>query len=435
MKRRDVTSNRGTEVWAAVLCLASVALGWVMTNKWYPLSLMLVPVIGLAVFRLISLQRETKRRVGFMFNAVDNDDFTFRFHEQVDGREDLLLNASLNRIKDILMRAKLRAMERERYYQLIMERARTGLVVIDDQGSVYQVNGEALRILGLQRFTHIRQTQNVAPELCAVLRDIRPGRRYRAKCQSETGERILMLDCSEIELDQKRLRVVVVGDIENEQSEMQIESWSKLTRILTHEIMNSLSPITSLSDTLLHVDGPLDTDVRHGLETINVTGRRLIAFVEHFRRFTRIPEPNKEPFEVRPWIERSVRLTVPEGIDARIAVSPADMLVYADPMLAGQVIVNLLKNAVEAVREHGAGSIEVRAAIDAEENVLVHVSNDAGAIPAETVDNIFTPFFTTKTDGSGIGLSVSRRIMQLHEGALRLTSNSPQRVTFTMIFR
>ena len=216
---------------------------------------------------------------------------------------------------------------------------------------------------------------------------------------------------------------------------VQVETWSRLTRILTHEIMNSLSPITSLSETLLRTDAPLDADLMRGLRTIGDTGRRLMSFVENFRRFTRIPEPRKEPFELRPWIDQAVALAVPASIRTVVSVEPADTLLYADPRLVGQVAVNLLKNACEAVGTRPDGCIEIASRIDARENVVIEISNNGGAIPPETAENIFTPFFSTKPDGSGIGLSVSRRIMQLHEGSLRLTVNTPERVTFTMLFR
>ena len=228
--------------------------------------------------------------------------------------------------------------------------------------------------------------------------------------------------------------MVVVSDINSELSEMQIESWSKLTRILTHEIMNSLAPITSLSDTLLHIDRTMNADVARGLDTISATSRRLMAFVENFRRFTKIPVPQKAPFEVRELLEHAMTLIAAEGIRIRLDVEPADMMIYADQMLVGQVVVNLLKNAREAVGTRRDACIEVTSRIDPQENVVIEISNNGGAIPAEVTENIFTPFFTTKPDGSGIGLSVSRRIMQLHNGSLRLTANTDNRVTFTLLF-
>lgn len=421
-------------VYAIALAAASGLTGWVVASGWYAATLLLVPAVVFAAFRLIRLFRDTLRRVTFMFNAIDNDDMTFRFREEAASVDDEMLNAALNRIKEIIVRAKLRAEERERYYQLIMECAGTGLLTVNDAGSVYQANGEALRIFGLTRMTHIRQTESAAPEAYRILAQIRPGERHRVNGVTEYGEISLSLSCSEIMLENKRLRVIAVSDIDDYLSEMQIESWSKLTRILTHEIMNSLAPITSLSDTLLRLERTLDADVTHGLDTIRATSRRLTAFVESFRRFTKIPQPQMAPFEVRGMLERALTLCTEPGIAVGLDIAPPDMLVYADETLVSQVVVNLLKNAREAVGTRSDARIEITARIDDGQNIRIDITDNGGAIPAEVTENIFTPFFTTKTDGSGIGLSVSRRIMQLHKGSLRLTANTDRRVTFTLLF-
>lgn len=417
-----------------LLVLATAGLGAILASGFYIFSILFVPLVGLCIYRIIRRYGESIRRVTFMFNAIDNDDLTFRFRDDEAEADNRMLNKALNRIKEIIVRAKLRAEERERYYQLIMECARTGLVTVNDAGSVYQANGEALRIFGLPRMTHIRQTETSMPEACRALQEIRTGQRLHVKEMTEAGEVNLSLTCAEIMLDQKRLRVIAVSDIDDYLAQTQIESWSKLTRILTHEIMNSLAPITSLSDTLLHLGRPLDADVAQGLETISATSRRLTAFVETFRRFTRIPEPQKAPVEVRGLLERAAALVATPQVGITVDVQPAEMLVYADEGLVSQVVVNLLKNAREAVATQPDARIDVRARIDEGENIRIDVTDNGKAIPAAVTENIFTPFFTTKADGSGIGLSVSRRIMQLHNGSLRLTSNTDRRVTFTLLF-
>lgn len=419
---------------ALLLAAASGASVWAFFAGYQALLILFVPLGVVAFYRLLHRFGNTIRRVSFMFDAVDNDDMTFRFNEDPSKVDSAMLNAALNRIKEILLQTKQRAEERERYYQLIMECAQTGLLTVNDAGSVYQANGEALRIFGLHRLTHIRQLENPAPEAFRALRAIRPGEKLHVSCITESGEMALTLGCAEIVLEKQRLRVVSVSDINNELSEMQIESWSKLTRILTHEIMNSLSPITSLSDTLLHLGRPLDADVARGLDTISATSRRLLTFVEGFRRFTRIPEPRREPFEVRELFREAMVLAAADrgAVAIRTDIEPADTMIYADRALLGQVAVNLLKNAREAVGDKPDGWIEIRSRIDAAEQVVIEISNNGGAIPAEVIENIFTPFYTTKPDGSGIGLSLSRRIMQLHGGSLRLTCNTAQRVTFTL---
>lgn len=419
---------------AVILAFAALASGWLVARQLYPLLLITIPLMVLEFYRILHQYGDSVRRITFMFNAIDSDDLSFHFNEDPSKVDNTMLNAALNRIKEILTRTKLRAEERERYYQLIMESAQTGLITVNDTGSVYQANSEALRIFGLQQLTHIRQLEGTVPEAARALAAIRPGEKLRVTCSTETGEMALTLGCSEITLEDRHRRVISVSDINSEVSEIQIESWSKLSRILTHEIMNSLAPVTSLSDTLLHIDRPLDPDVRRGLETISATSRRLVSFVDSYRRFTRIPAPQREPFEVRELIRQAVALTAAAGDAPQIHVDiePADTMIYADKAQLGQVAVNLLKNAREATAGRPDGEIWIRSRIDAAEHVIIEFSNNGGAIPAEVAENIFTPFYTTKPDGSGIGLSLSRRIMQLHGGTLRLTSNTDHRVTFTL---
>lgn len=419
---------------AVILAFAALASGWLVARQLYPLLLITIPLMVLEFYRILHQYGDSVRRITFMFNAIDSDDLSFHFNEDPSKVDNTMLNAALNRIKEILTRTKLRAEERERYYQLIMESAQTGLITVNDTGSVYQANSEALRIFGLQQLTHIRQLEGTVPEAARALAAIRPGEKLRVTCSTETGEMALTLGCSEITLEDRHRRVISVSDINSEVSEIQIESWSKLSRILTHEIMNSLAPVTSLSDTLLHIDRTLDPDVRRGLETISATSRRLVSFVDSYRRFTRIPAPQREPFEVRELIRQAVSLTAAAGNAPQIHVDiePADTMIYADKAQLGQVAVNLLKNAREATAGRPAGEIWIRSRIDAAEHVIIEFSNNGGAIPAEVAENIFTPFYTTKPDGSGIGLSLSRRIMQLHGGSLRLTTNTDHRVTFTL---
>lgn len=434
MKLSKGITYRPVVTWSAVLGTASLACGWVIARGLYPLMLVCVPLMALSLVRILHCYGESVRRVTFMFNAIDSDDLTFRFNEDPSKVDNTMLNTALNRIKEILTRTKLRAEERERYYQLIMESAQTGLITVNDTGSVYQANGEALRIFGVPRLSHVRQLESSFPELARALTAIRPGEKLRVSCTTEAGEMALTLGCAEITLEDRHRRVISVSDINSEVSEIQVESWSKLSRILTHEIMNSLAPITSLSDTLLHIGRPQDPDIERGLQTISATSRRLVSFVEGYRRFTRIPAPQREPFEVRELIRQAVALTAAEddGLRIHVDIEPADTMIYADKVQLGQVAVNLLKNAREAIAGRPDGEIEIRSRIDAAEHVIIEFSNNGGAIPAEVAENIFTPFYTTKPDGSGIGLSLSRRIMQLHGGSLRLTGNTDRRVTFTL---
>ncbi len=420
--------------WSICCVGSSVLFGLSLHTEWNPLSLLFLPCIAFSISRIFAYYRSIVQRVAFMFDSIDCDDYNFHFSDTDQQIDNAMLNASLNRIRDIMHRAKLRIEERERYYQRIMECIGTGIFVINEAGSVHHINGEALRIFGMYNLTHILQLRASLPEAYETLRKIRPGEHESTVCRHEAGELHLTFSCAGIEVAGQVLRIIGVSDINHALNGLQFESWSRLTRILTHEIMNSLAPITSLSNTLRQLPLEPESDMAVGLETISATSQRLLGFVENFRRFTRIPTPCRQPIELRRLVGEAVALSIPEAVGRTVVIEPEEMLIYADPVLIGQVLVNLLKNAAEAVGEQPDGHISIRAHIDARENVVVEIADNGGAIPQEAVPNIFIPFFTTKADGSGIGLSVSQRIMQLHNGQLVLSANCAAKVAFTLTF-
>ncbi|MEG2848687.1 MAG: ATP-binding protein [Bacteroidales bacterium] len=397
-----------------------------------------------AIYKLISINNDSMRKVSFMFNAIDCDDYAFKFSDNIIDINDNMLNASLNRIKDILSNAKIKAVAREKYYELIMSSVKTGIVTISDNGNVYQVNKELMRLLRLQVFTHINQLRSLDPQLISVFKEIKAGEKKQHTLKHETGEDKLSLEAAEIIYDGKKLKIISINDIKNALDENEAESWIKLTRVLTHEIMNSLAPITSLSDTLIDINENGSPSITSGLETIRSTSKSLIAFVEAYRKFTHIQTPVKTPFEIKPLLDRVISLLCPDGFPlVELYVTPLDTMIYADENLINQVLVNIIKNAVQAVTARTEaesedagfiGKIIIDVSIEPDESILLNVSNNGGAIPANTLKDIFTPFFTTKDCGSGIGLSVSRQIMYLHGGSIYLALNTNKKVTFSIVF-
>ena len=258
-------------------------------------------------------------------------------------------------------------------------------------------------------------------------------------------------------LKDKHVRIIALSDVSHELSNQEVDSWIKLIRVLTHEIMNTITPVTSLSETLL-TRVTEDKDLKQGLETIHKTGTELLAFVNNYRRFTHVPQPQPALFYVEPFLERMALLC---NHEVEIEVSPKDLLVYADESLLSHVVTNLLKNAVEAFREKGKLSAErnkqdgneqgrnkqecrsadlqsaaskkafirLQAYANAQESIIIDVSNNAGLIPEDVASHIFIPFFTTKPEGSGIGLSLSRQIMRVSSGSLSLHQDKAQGIT------
>ena len=393
--------------------------------------LLLVAVVG--YIRLYRHYRRNIKKVTFLFDAIDNGDFSFNFPTEKGFKEDKILHKSLNRIKLFLQHTREEQMDREKYYEQILNAVDTGILVVDSHDNILQHNQAALRLLNTDVLTHMNQVKG-------KLKD-----EHLAKHETQAM------------LKDKHVRIIALSDVSHELSNQEVDSWIKLIRVLTHEIMNTITPVTSLSETLL-TRVTEDKDLKQGLETIHKTGTELLAFVNNYRRFTHVPQPQPALFYVEPFLERMAMLC---NHEVEISVSPKDLLAYADESLLSHVVTNLLKNAVEAFngqeklsaeRNKQDGNVQGRnkqecrsadlqsaaskkafihlqAYANAQESIIIDVSNNAGLIPEDVASHIFIPFFTTKPEGSGIGLSLSRQIMRVSGGSLSLHQDKAQGIT------
>ena len=362
--------------------------------------LLLVAVVG--YIRLYRHYRRNIKKVTFLFDAIDNGDFSFNFPTEKGFKEDKILHKSLNRIKLFLQHTREEQIDREKYYEQILNAVDTGILVVDSHDNILQHNQAALRLLDTDVLTHMNQVKG-------KLKD-----EHLAKHETQAM------------LKDKHVRIIALSDVSHELSNQEVDSWIKLIRVLTHEIMNTITPVTSLSETLL-TRVTEDKDLKQGLETIHKTGTELLAFVNNYRRFTHVPQPQPALFYVEPFLERMAMLC---NHDVEIEVSPKDLLVYADESLLSHVVTNLLKNAVEAFKEKEKLSfIRLQAYANVQESIIIDVSNNAGLIPEDVASHIFIPFFTTKPEGSGIGLSLSRQIMRVSGGSLSLHQDKAQGIT------
>lgn len=385
-------------------------------NKVIIIVLLLVAVVG--YIRLYRHYRRNIKKVSFLFDAIDNGDFSFNFPTEKRNKEDNILHQSLNRIKLFLQHTREEQMEREKYYEQILNAVDTGIMVVDSHDNILQHNQAALRLLDTDVLTHMNQVKG-------KLKD-----EHLAKHETQAM------------LKDKHVRIIALSDVSNELSNQEVDSWIKLIRVLTHEIMNTITPVTSLSETLLKElnseelytaksSSAEQAKLKQGLETIHKTGTELLAFVNNYRRFTHVPQPQPALFYVEPFLERMAMLC---NHEVEIEVTPKDLLAYADESLISHVVTNLLKNAVEAFNGLQSepttkASIRLHAYTNEQEAVIIDVSNNAGLIPDDIASHIFIPFFTTKPEGSGIGLSLSRQIMRVSGGSLSLHQDKAQGIT------
>lgn len=372
-------------------------------------SLLIIAVIAVAgclYFR--RRYKSTVDKVTFLFNAIDNGDYNFRFAEDGKAAGEKGLNKSLNKVKDILTHARDEQMEREKYFELILDSVDTGIIVVEDErGVVLRYNHAAQKLLQREMITHVDQ--------------IKESLKNFSSRETNTV------------LKGRRVRIVAFSDIKGELANQETDSWVKLIRVLTHEIMNTVTPIVSLSDTLLrHSEG----EQHEGLSVIHHTSKELVKFVENYRRFTHVPTPQPTLFYVKPFLERMTSLArqrMKDGCEVETDIRPKDLIVYADEGLISRVVTNLLKNAAEAVPARG--HIWLKAYTGENDTVVIDVINNGPMIPDDIATHIFVPFFTTKKDGSGIGLSISRQIMRVSNGFISLiTDRANHLTTFRLIF-
>ncbi len=416
-----------------LLVAASALAGWLLANGHYGFLLLDIILAALLVHRVLNVYRGIVRNLDFVFESVRNNDYSFRLVDNPGRTELAVANYSLNRIKELLDEAKMKRAEREKYFESVMECANIGIIILSANGTVMKHNSKALALLGIPMLSHIDRLRPLSQQLADTMQCIAPMEQKSVCITTETGSVNLLLNCSLMKHDGNRLRVISIENINKELDTQEGLAWEKLTRILTHEIMNSLAPVTSISNTLLHNKENADVQ-RQGLETIHSTSDRLLKFVDSFRSVTRIPPPNKAPFYLLEMFNEAASLARQEDVKIIINVTPEDTMIYADYGQLLQVIVNLVKNAIEACTLRGGEQwIELHSHIAPDEKVHIEVSNSGGAIPADVAENIFTPFFTTKHDGSGIGLAVSKQIVRLHGGTLNLSQNSDEKVTFLVV--
>ena len=422
-----------------VVALATSGLWLYMHHNWLWLCLV-VPLFFVSIYWFHRLYTYNTRKVAFLLDAIENDDPAVRFYEHSLDKDNSSVNMMLNRIARILYNVKQETAQREKYYELILDFVETGIVVLNSKGAVYQKNKKATQLLGMDVFTHTKQLSRISDELKKVMEEALPGDKSQVQVSTERGTINLALRVSGINIKEEELRIIALSDINRELDEREIDSWIRLTRVLTHEIMNSLTPVTSLSETLLQLPGAENEEMRQGLETIHTTGKGLINFVMSYRKLTRLPSPEPSLFYVRPFLERMIKLACHQHPCPHISISlheaKDDLIVFADENLIAQVVTNLLKNAIQAIGDTPDGLITLRAYCDELESVHIEIANNGPVIDPEAAEQIFIPFFTTKDEGSGIGLSLSKQIMRLSGGTLTLLpyKEDRQTTTFALVF-
>ena len=375
------------------------------------------------------VRRKIIGKIDFMSDALDSGESAFRYSE--DQWSDRRLNKSLNRLRAIFEAEKTDIRERERYFGIMLDHVQSGVIVIDGDRIDYS-NIIARGFLGMSDISSLRQIERLSPELANAFRNASETE-SRASLISERGTVQFSISACESRLHGKDVCIVTFNDITREMENNESESWTRLIRVLTHEIMNTVTPIASLSSALSQNLADYDAeDVRSALGTIASSSEGLISFVQSYRSLTHIAAPVRKAFYLKDLVNDSVTIAQTNWPSASVSYHELseDIILYADYGQISQVMNNLIKNAVQA----GASEIDITASIDKRERTVINVANNGEPISETGKEQIFVPFYTTKGDsGTGVGLSLCRQIIRLNGGTINLTSSTAESTVFTIV--
>lgn len=374
-------------------------------------------------------RRKLIGKIDFMSDALDSGETAFRYSES--RWRNRRLNKSLNRLRSIFEAEKAEVRERERYFGTMLDHVQSGVIVIDGEKIDYS-NTVAKGFLGMAEISSLRQIGRISPDLANAFREASE-MESRASFISERGTVQFSISACTARLHGKEVSIVTFNDITREMENNESESWTRLIRVLTHEIMNTVTPVASLSSALSqNLDSYSAEDIRSALGTIASSSEGLISFVQSYRSLTHISAPVRKAFYLKDLANDSVNIAKANwpSVNVLYRELSSDVILYADYGQMSQVLNNLIKNAVQA----GAGNVSITASIDKREQTVIDIANDGEPISASGQEQLFVPFYTTKgTSGTGVGLSLCRQIVRLNGGTIKLSSSTQEATVFTIV--
>jgi Signal transduction histidine kinase involved in nitrogen fixation and metabolism regulation len=435
-----------------LIVLFSIVLSYfLVVDRSLRFSIICLLILVFLTINLISYLNSTNKKIRFFFDSVRNDDSNLSFPAETKNTALRELYQSMNRVNHQIQQLKIENRQQEQYFRTLLEHLAAGIITYNDKGFILHANSSAKKLLSIEVLTHLQQIERKDHKLFEIIKSIKPFERKLVAVTAEAGEIQLSLKATSFKTNENELVILSIQDIKNELDEKEIESWMKLIRVLMHEIMNSITPITSLSESLSNIystEGkpvlPEQVNVKtiattlQGLNVIKEQGKGLMSFVESYRKLTRVPEPEKKLFKVADLMNRVQILynSLEKSDKTNLSVSLAnpDLEIFADQNLISQVLINLLKNALEANESNYSGMIRIVASEGYKNHPDICVIDNGPGISEENIDEIFVPFFTTRQNGSGIGLSISRQIMKAHGGNLKVRSVPDKETVFCLSF-
>ncbi len=434
-----------------LLCFTALLVAFLFFSDYIILSVLILLLLVAQTVSLISYTNHTNRKIAYFFDAIKNEDFTLRFPEKLSLKSLEELNHSLNMLNTMIQDIHIKKQIQEQYYQEIIKQSDIGIMTINKKGHILFANDKIEELLTYRPLNHIKQLTQVDSSLYELFSKLLPFERKLVQLSNEREKKQLALKSTSLILNKEELLLVVAQDIHQELDEKETDSWVRLIRVLTHEIMNTITPITSISESILkyyksenELVSLQDFNKDHikntvrGLEVIKEQGGDLMLFVESYRSFLNLPPPDKALVPAQKIMNKVKVLLEQESKNGSITIetiiNPEEIELFIDEKQISQVLVNLGKNAAQSLGEQENGLIKITTGTNSKGVKYVEVWDNGPGISPELIDEIFVPFFTTKKSGTGIGLSLSRQIMHLHGGNLIAHSVQPEYTSFVLSF-
>jgi len=424
-----------------------------ISRQQHQITSLITGIVALVqIGSLIHYVERTNRKLTQFLESIRHADFSSSFSDRGLGRSFEGLNRAFNEVIREFRKNRAEKEEHYNYLLTVVQHVSIGIIAFRKDGKVDIINNAVKRLLRINNLRQIQDLDSVKQELPGLLLNMKAGEKQLIKLVVEDELQQLSVYATEFRMRGEEFLLVSLQNISSELEEKEIESWQKLIRVLTHEIMNSITPISSLASTVQDIlieeseenfkIRELDEDdvesIQQALSTISSRSQGLLTFVETYRNLTRIPRPNFRYFKVRELFDRAHVLLKPKmdkyGIVCNARLFPEELMITADPDLIDQVVINLLLNAIDAVKETLQPEIAVTASINASGRVSIDFADNGSGIKPDILDKVFMPFFTSKKEGSGIGLSLSRQIMHLHKGTISVKSRPGEGAVFTLVF-
>ena len=429
-----------------LIILSILVIEWLASlqtnvNLIYVLGGIFVFVQGSLLFQYVT---NVNRKLTYFLESVRYSDFTINFrHDNKMGKTFQELNQQFNEVLHAFRQARAEKEANLQYLNTIVQHIGTGLITFDSTGQVNLINNAALRMLGIYRLHQLSELKDKHPRLYELLSNLDSGVRelYRTP-----NDQPLALQGAAIQMRGMWVRIVVLQNIQTELQQQEVESWQNLTRVLRHEIMNSMTPIVSLVGTMRLIvnedieksttDQEAVNDLKEALQTLEKRSKGMMQFVNAYRDFTTLPKPVFANLNAGELLQEVIQLLQTDltrsGVLWKLSVKPETLTIKADAGQIQQVLINLIKNASESFSQQTDRLITL-SAYQNDNLAIIEVQDNGDGIEPEAIDNIFIPFYTTKKTGSGIGLSLSRQILQQHNGQLNVVSEVGKGTVFSLV--